>query len=618
MANIIDKIAQIRAAVFGKDIRESMASGIESINAEVVSTTSKQQALETTFDGLIINAGNSNAEIVDARLGEVTLKSKLQKVDVQLAANSQQLKDIGINIRQFGGHTADEVGFENFDNHDAILNALHSLDSVGGGNLILPLGIINTTPFDPTGCKNVVIIGNGSNPSNQLFQDDINTTIKFINTVVAPLGIKSADSINPYLTTPTYLVHSITLKNLILDGNHKVTHATNGNYNIAMENVIVKNCLSHGIVLEDYSYPVHFKHVLSYFNGGHGIHIRGNMSTCMDFDGCEFNFNEGYGCVVEGGAGVTFKDCKYQGNVQGGKKFNWVGLGVVNYFLNNIIDINPYYELNGTLAVGALNYEGNYAIVITGNGEVGNVQHKPTDIQFIGGAINASPTGRALKINCVSGCTISSTVRADMVDIANADVYGLEFTSRSTIGSDIIVGAGRAFTSYHRNTGCIGKHFNGGLFPKRGRTKELYFYVTAGDLVAGGSCLARTGLVLPAIATTLGASGYPVMKNGCVYGMQVRKVSKTNSSGIISVYPVFANNSGYATVPSTGFPLGVLTGKSAIMDMNVYSVDNQNIDYDIDDFPITSNQVIGVKLVAPANYIKGDHDGYIITLLIEF
>ena len=46
MANIADKVAQIRQAVFGKDVRESIASGIEAINSEVVSTTARQKVID--------------------------------------------------------------------------------------------------------------------------------------------------------------------------------------------------------------------------------------------------------------------------------------------------------------------------------------------------------------------------------------------------------------------------------------------------------------------------------------------------------------------------------------------------------------------------------------------
>ena len=46
MANIADKVAQIRQAIFGKDVRENIASGIEAINSEVVSTTARQKVID--------------------------------------------------------------------------------------------------------------------------------------------------------------------------------------------------------------------------------------------------------------------------------------------------------------------------------------------------------------------------------------------------------------------------------------------------------------------------------------------------------------------------------------------------------------------------------------------
>ena len=46
MANITAKIAAIRQAIFGKDVRESIASGIEAINAEVESTTARQVIID--------------------------------------------------------------------------------------------------------------------------------------------------------------------------------------------------------------------------------------------------------------------------------------------------------------------------------------------------------------------------------------------------------------------------------------------------------------------------------------------------------------------------------------------------------------------------------------------
>jgi len=88
MADVTAKVAQIRSAVLGIDVREDIALGIEGINTEVISTTAKQTTLETTFDALVINAGSSNAEVVAARGSAVSLPVRLSGVDAQLALSS--------------------------------------------------------------------------------------------------------------------------------------------------------------------------------------------------------------------------------------------------------------------------------------------------------------------------------------------------------------------------------------------------------------------------------------------------------------------------------------------------------------------------------------------------
>lgn len=65
MGVIADKI---RKAIFGREVRDSIADGIEVV-----------EKLREDYDKQVINAGNSNAEIVDARGGEKKLKDRLDK-----------------------------------------------------------------------------------------------------------------------------------------------------------------------------------------------------------------------------------------------------------------------------------------------------------------------------------------------------------------------------------------------------------------------------------------------------------------------------------------------------------------------------------------------------------
>ena len=67
MAKLNELINKIRTAIYGKDVRSAIADSIEAMNIENQEVSYRQSYLGETFNNLIINAGNSNAEIVAAR-----------------------------------------------------------------------------------------------------------------------------------------------------------------------------------------------------------------------------------------------------------------------------------------------------------------------------------------------------------------------------------------------------------------------------------------------------------------------------------------------------------------------------------------------------------------------
>ena len=67
MAKLNELINKIRTAIYGKDVRSAIADSIEAMNIENQEVSYRQSCLGETFNNLIINAGNSNAEIVAAR-----------------------------------------------------------------------------------------------------------------------------------------------------------------------------------------------------------------------------------------------------------------------------------------------------------------------------------------------------------------------------------------------------------------------------------------------------------------------------------------------------------------------------------------------------------------------
>ena len=103
MADIKTHLNNIKGALYGKDVRGSIHDGIDAINTEVENTTGRQVDLENTFDQLVINAGNSNAEIVDARVKNdgtsySKLGDRLDAVDSQLA----RIENYKISVVNFG------------------------------------------------------------------------------------------------------------------------------------------------------------------------------------------------------------------------------------------------------------------------------------------------------------------------------------------------------------------------------------------------------------------------------------------------------------------------------------------------------------------------------------
>ena len=139
MANIKTHLDKIKNALFGNEVRGSIHDGIDAINKEVESTTGRQEHLETTFDQLTINAGNSNAEIVYARVkadgtSYKKLGDRLDSVDSQLEHNEYKiniLKKEKVNVFDFGA-----VGDGIADDSDAIQKAIDSLTC--GGIVVFP------------------------------------------------------------------------------------------------------------------------------------------------------------------------------------------------------------------------------------------------------------------------------------------------------------------------------------------------------------------------------------------------------------------------------------------------------------------------------------------------
>lgn len=94
-----EAIKKLRAAWTGREVRDRMADTIEAMNEEITNTSSKQSILEETFNNLIINEGNSNAEVVAARVDQNgnsydTLGKRMNNFDEQLDSIIQKTNKV--------------------------------------------------------------------------------------------------------------------------------------------------------------------------------------------------------------------------------------------------------------------------------------------------------------------------------------------------------------------------------------------------------------------------------------------------------------------------------------------------------------------------------------------
>ena len=103
MAIISDKLNKILSAVFGKDVRQALHDGLDAINKETESTTSRQDYLDRKYDEQIKNMtlqDPSSAEIVDMR---VAANGKtFKKAGDRLNYFDEILYNIAIDVESFG------------------------------------------------------------------------------------------------------------------------------------------------------------------------------------------------------------------------------------------------------------------------------------------------------------------------------------------------------------------------------------------------------------------------------------------------------------------------------------------------------------------------------------
>ena len=358
------------------------------------SFTSRQyvpSGIEITNEEFWASTGNYNAQVEQYRQDVRNLENDINNFNDDIVeitngqnSNVKMLDSLGVYAVNFGVKENDAT----VDNHDAIISALNYAKANNIATVIFPAGEIYTSPISLKGYHYLKFKGQNSYnyADHGSTLEHHETSLKFISN--DEFGIQTAGV--------GWSSRGISFVDITLNGDFKVNNVVNAQFNTTFENVVVRGGNNDGIVLENNTYPVKLTNTHANFNKGNGLYVKSPMTTVYHVTNCEFSRNDGYGIVIEGSAGSAFKNVTVQDNKRGGVKINSPKDTTFTheYWLQTLQFDTLYTEYNGQLEETDVNYEGNYALLITGVGSV-----KPSKIDFYNTTINASSLGKAIKVD---------------------------------------------------------------------------------------------------------------------------------------------------------------------------------------------------------------------------
>lgn len=452
MANIDIYLNQILNALYGREVRRAIYESLKRTNNESTS-------LKNIFDSLIINAGNSNAEIVVSRTeadGTTynTLKDRLDHMDIEIRGEEDtQIIDVNFTDKML------KLKLKNGDLLETgeLLNAttVFSKDVYVVEDLIEANNIIRDTP---EGSKIVFTSGTITEPivllpNRTYVGNGFGTVIKAKNNANITHMFKTEDNNN-------WKEHII-IKDLLLDGNKENNGAVNGIYgntllNCVFENVKIKNVKGTAFYINSEAASLsntnHIINCRALGSGIHNIYIKGEDNHIIGGDfGMSLSHNiymespvssirnaTVWACMENGifihelAENVQIWGCQIEGHAKHGIYIN----SSFNHIANNKIYDNSnipsnYGQYCGIYIDGVGTYPINSTTII-GNkifsGLYNNTAYHKFAIGTNGNEVNTFIQGNELRFNNVRAIDktrplISGFNNTDIIDYSHINTY---------------------------------------------------------------------------------------------------------------------------------------------------------------------------------------------------
>ena len=595
----------VRTKTYGQEVREAQARNAEyagliasEANIKANSADILSKDTQNRFNDQIAGTTN-NDEVIDARR-PFGAETAFTTVGERLDFKDLQMRDLGVNIRDFGG------GTDVADNHDAIMQAIDYAFNNNYSYVLLPAGEVKTSPISLEGYYHITLVGTASGYySGQSLQTG--TTLKIIS--AGDVAVKLTGSTLADGTTEWRAVSNC-IRGVKIDCSYQTQVGVNAAYNNNLFDVYVIKSAGDGIVTEAMTYPVKLSNVFAAYNQGNGFRSRAPYSTVYNLENCEFSRNDGYGMVVEGGATVSAINTTIQSNKVGGLKINFPDVSnfVNPTWLHSLLFTNLYTENNGLLEATDPKYEGNFAVVISSESDVAS--NIPRNIKFVNSAINQSSNGKTLKITHANTVYIDASFGSQAVfeiDTDKEKVKGIAFSRKA---DEYMAGIAptqvNTFKTFEPKY-AMGVQTNGGFYGSRGRNSVLYFGYK--DLGNFGS---QYGITLPNLPAEDGRSNtiyYPMVSNGSILRVSAVKLGNVgNPTGSLEIQ-IYIDDVLAKTVDGTEavLPWAFATSGRSI-----------NKNYAPSELSFRSGSILKVRLVSKGHQNgTSEYNAYSIGLLIE-